>query len=232
MSATSSKSSTSSAKPSSSSRTPLVIGLVVAAVVVIGLIVIVLGSGDDGETASTTIPAPVETDGTDDGDGADGGDEVDDRLPPAMVGEVRPVTVEGEPLPSFTGGDDPALGMVPPTIDAEDYTGFIHTISPDTADPVLVVFLAHWCPHCNNEVPRLIQLQQEGRLPADLRVVGVSTAVNAQQPNFPPSQWLAGREWPFEVLVDGIDADGAFKASNAYGVDGFPFVTCSTRTAL
>ena len=42
--------------------------------------------------------------------------------------------------------------------------------------PTLLVFLAHWCPHCNREVPELIKLNDAGGIPADLDVIGISTA--------------------------------------------------------
>ena len=49
-------------------------------------------------------------------------------------------------------------------------------ITPGGA-PKMVVFLAHWCPHCNREIPRLIEWQQSGAVPDGLKVVGVATAV-------------------------------------------------------
>jgi len=39
------------------------------------------------------------------------------------------------------------------------------------------VFLAHWCPHCNREIPELNAWRDSGEVPADLQVVAVTTAV-------------------------------------------------------
>jgi cytochrome c biogenesis protein CcmG, thiol:disulfide interchange protein DsbE len=33
------------------------------------------------------------------------------------------------------------------------------TIGGPTDGPTLYVFLAHWCPHCNDEIPELIELR-------------------------------------------------------------------------
>lgn len=202
---------TASSSTSSSSKTPLVVALVAVGVLVLGLAVFALTRGDDAETTSTTIAPPTGT--------------LDDRLPPELVGEVRDVEVEGAPLPPLASGvPDPAIGMRPPTLVAEAYDGFAHQISPDTADPTLVVFLAHWCPHCNDEIPTLIDLREQGRLPENLQVFGVMTAVDPGRPNFPPSRWIVQKGWPWPAVADGIDFDTqSFQAMDAYGVTGFPF---------
>jgi thiol-disulfide isomerase/thioredoxin len=85
----------------------------------------------------------------------------------------------------------------------------------------MVVFLAHWCPHCNREVPRLIEWQASGAIPADLQIIGVSTAVASDRPNYPPSQWVVDKAWPWPVIAD----SEAMDAADAYGVSGFPFFT-------
>jgi hypothetical protein len=53
---------------------------------------------------------------------------------------TRPVTVTGIPLPTYTGkGTDPALGMTPPTLAGENFTGTPVVIAPGTGGPMLVV---------------------------------------------------------------------------------------------
>ena len=58
-------------------------------------------------------------------------------------------------------------------------------------------FVAHWCPHCQAEVPRIVALAEQGRLPEGVDVAAVSTAVDATAPNYPPSAWLDRVGWPF-----------------------------------
>ena len=90
----------------------------------------------------------------------------------------------------------------------------------------MVVFLAHWCPHCNAEIPVINELRDAGRVPAGVNVVAVSTAVSPGQPNFPPSKWLDDKDWTYPAMADGVDmVNETFIASNAFGVTGFPFIT-------
>jgi hypothetical protein len=58
-------------------------------------------------------------------------------------------------------------------------------------------------------------------VPADLQVIAVSTAVASDRPNYPPSQWVVNKAWPWPVMAD----SEAMDAAQAYGVSGFPFFT-------
>jgi thiol-disulfide isomerase/thioredoxin len=88
-----------------------------------------------------------------------------------------------------------------------------------TGSPYAVIFLAHWCPHCQAEVPRLVALSKNGQIEG-VDVTGVATATSDQNPNYPPSEWLTGEDWPFPVMVD--TASGT--AANAYGLTGYPYM--------
>jgi len=212
-------------------RTPLVIGIVVAIVVVVAVaVVLATGGDDDAETASTTVAPGGSPTTPVDGSSVDGtapvGGESTTTIPEILVGEVRPVTVDGTPLPVFESSDgDPAIGATPPTLTGENFDGEQVVIGPDEALPTLVVFLAHWCPHCNAEVPRIIELHDDGRIPENLRVVAVSTGVAPDRPNFPPSEWFVDTGWPYEVMADGVDLDrGVFVGADAYGLSSFPYM--------
>lgn len=135
---------------------------------------------------------------------------------PAEVEEFRPVTVTGAALPTMAKGDDPAVGMQAPQLDGFTFDGSAVTIKP--GDPTLVVLLAHWCPHCQREVPRLVQWNNEGGVPAGVQIVGIATATDSQKPNFTPSAWLARETFPWPVLVDSAKDE----AANALGLSGFP----------
>jgi thiol-disulfide isomerase/thioredoxin len=186
-------------------------GVVLVILVVLGIALLASGDGDDAESEST-VPA---------GESAEDGDAEADAGG-SQGGETRPVSVTGDPLPPFESPDgDPAVGMAAPVLDGESFDGTALTIGdPDENDgPTMVVFLAHWCPHCNAEIPELIELDERGDLPDDLAVVGVSTAVNPDGDNYPPSEWIAERGWPFPIMVDSPE----LTALNAYGGTGFPF---------
>ena len=141
-------------------------------------------------------------------------------------GEFQPVTVVGDVLSPLGDGNgnpasDAAMGKTAPTLNGYTFAGNPVSITPGaSAQPIMLVFLAHWCPHCNREVPRLIDWQEQGLVPEGLRVIGVTTASRNDQANWPPSDWIEEMKWPFEVFVDSEAGD----AANAYGVDGFPFI--------
>jgi thiol-disulfide isomerase/thioredoxin len=133
---------------------------------------------------------------------------------------TRPVTVTGPPLPTYTGkGTDPAIGMTPPTLDGENFVGSPVVIAPGTGGPMLVVFVAHWCPHCQREVPRLVSWIAAGTPPANLQIFAVSTAVDKKAGNYPPAAWLAKVGWSKQVLAD----DDKGTAAQAWGLPGFPY---------
>ena len=94
------------------------------------------------------------------------------------------------------------------------------TVGGPTDGPTMVVYLAHWCPHCNREVPELIKLNDSGDLPEELTVVGVSTSSDPTYPNYPPSTWLADKGWPWTAMAD----DQASTAFVVSGGSGFPYL--------
>jgi cytochrome c biogenesis protein CcmG, thiol:disulfide interchange protein DsbE len=136
----------------------------------------------------------------------------------SSAAETQPVVVEGTPLsvPPETG-DDLAIGAVAPTLRGFGFDGSAMDIIPGDR-PTMVVFLAHWCPHCNREIPVLQSWVASGAAPAELEIVGVSTAVNAQRENYPPSKWITDKAWAWPVMADSVASDAAL----AYGVGGFP----------
>ena len=98
--------------------------------------------------------------------------------------QTHTVTVTGASLPNYTGkGVDKALGATPPTLAGANFTGTPVTIAPGTGGPMMVVFVAHWCPHCRAEVPRLVSWIAAGTPPANLQIFAVSTAVDPKAPN-------------------------------------------------
>ncbi|TVR25534.1 MAG: hypothetical protein EA389_08535 [Ilumatobacter sp.] len=235
------------------SSTPLVLGVVVVLVIVAAVVTIALTGGDDEEPTVATVPptSPAEDPPLDDtGDEVDNGDPTgngdlgtvgdddlllttgsgtDERLPPSLRGEARDVEIEGAWLPRFDPeAPDPAIGMRPPLLVAEDANGSVYTISPDIAGPVMLVFLAHWCPVCDDEIAHIAELERDGRLPDDMTVFGVLTAIEPGRPNFPPSRWVVDRGWPFPAVADGVDFDNEqWAAANSFGLSAYPYVVLS-----
>jgi cytochrome c biogenesis protein CcmG/thiol:disulfide interchange protein DsbE len=180
------------------------------AVVVLALGFAVLSAGDDEDVAVGSVPEVTE------GTGVDGGT---DSTVGESKGEVWPVTVTGDALaPLPQSGDDPALGQVAPGLSGYHFDGTPFTVDPSKG-PVMLVYLAHWCPHCNREIPELLAWNESGAVPADLQVIGVTTAVDASRENYPPSSWIADAGWEWPVLADSQENTAAL----AMGVSSFPF---------
>jgi cytochrome c biogenesis protein CcmG/thiol:disulfide interchange protein DsbE len=129
------------------------------------------------------------------------------------------VAVNGTPLAAApsSGGTDPAIGQAAPGLSGKTFDGTPLTI-PASGKPKVVMFVAHWCPHCQKEVP-LIAEHLGGNLPGDVDLYAVSTGVKEDRPNFPPGKWLRRENWPVPTMVD----DAAGTAGDAYGLSGFPF---------
>lgn len=135
--------------------------------------------------------------------------------------EFQNVVVVGDPLPKFgDASNDPAVGLAAPVLEGFGFLGNEVTTTP--GNPMLLVFLAHWCPFCQKEVPVLVKWNQSGLVPSDLDVIAVTTGTDPTQPNYPPSAWLANERWPelWPVLVDNEDQT----AANTFGLSGYPFM--------
>ena len=188
------------------------------AVVVLALGFAVLSSGDDADLSVGSVPGtdqsgPVVTT-------ADQTAAPDEVPPDEAQGEVWPVTVTGAALEAFDSeGTDPAIGQTAPTLSGYTFDGSAVAIDPSKG-PVMLVYLAHWCPHCNREIPELLAWKASGAVPADLQVVAVTTAVDPTRPNYPPSKWIVDMQWTWPVLADSQTQDAAV----AMGLTSYPFV--------
>lgn len=131
--------------------------------------------------------------------------EIDDELKEAW----KPVDVVGERLPLFDNeaDDDPAIGMQVPVLTGYDIDGNVIRIDPASQGKTMIVVLAHWCPHCNKEVPVINDLQANTALPSDLNVVGVLTSSDPKKPNWPPAEWIRSMDWKNPAMFDGLTTE-------------------------
>lgn len=172
-------------------RRLIVIGSIVAVVVIAGIIAIVAtgGGGGDGETKVAT------------------------------GSQNRPVTVTGTALPRFGGDADTAVGMTVPTIAGQSFNGGDVKVDPTNGRAKVLLGVAHWCPHCQREVPLLSDSIRSHPLPASVEMIAISTSVQSNAPNYPPQTWLEREHWPTPVLVD----DTKNTAADAIGLSSFPY---------
>ena len=196
----------------SDSKLRWLLGAVVAGIVVlIGLGVLLWPSGDD---------EPAKT-----GTGAGSADNA--------VQETAEVTISGEDLPApspdappglLAVEDDPAVGLEPPKLVGKSFDDSDVVIDPTDGRPKMVVFGAHWCPHCQKEVPLIQEWIEAGSLPEGVDAYFVSTAVDESAPNYPPSNWISEVGWIPPVLLDDT-ASGPQRPGSAaisYGMSGWP----------
>lgn len=127
-------------------------------------------------------------------------------------------TVSGAALAAFTGGEDPAIGATIPAVAGTDFDDNTVEIAPGGSAQA-IMFLAHWCPHCQDEVPRVQDWIDGGGLPDGVEIVSVSTSISRNQPNYPASDWLQGEGWTAPVIVDNEAGD----VHAAFGSGPFPF---------
>ena len=190
----------------------IAIGVAAAIAAIIAVVLVVGGGSDSSPSATTNTAADVSlTDETESTNSIETGTAT-------AAGEYQTVEATGEILSALEDpNNDPARGAVAPVLKGFAFDGTPLTIAP-TGKPKMVVFLAHWCSHCNAEVPRLIEWKNSGTMPADMEVIGVSTGARDDAPNWPPSQWVVDKGWPWPVMADSEDQGAAL----AFGVSGYP----------
>jgi cytochrome c biogenesis protein CcmG/thiol:disulfide interchange protein DsbE len=131
-------------------------------------------------------------------------------------------TVEGASLPLMpqnTTVDTSATGAAYPKVVGQDFEG--DTVTIDSADGRAkgILFLAHWCSHCQAEVPRVQAWLDETGGVEGVDFYSVSTSMSSGRDNYPPSEWLEREGWSVPVIRD--DADNS--ALLSYGAGGFPY---------
>lgn len=131
-------------------------------------------------------------------------------------------TVSGESLPAF--GDapslaaDPAAGTAAPEVTGQDFDGSTVSIGGE-GTPAVVIFLAHWCSHCQAEVPVVQSWLDSGGGVEGVDIVSVTTSASSGAQNWPPSEWLQREGWSSPNIRD----DQANSVLNAYGGSSFPY---------
>lgn len=128
-------------------------------------------------------------------------------------------SIEGEALPP--AGDpaqDPSVGDPSPVVEGQDFEGSSITVG-EPGQPELLVFMASWCPHCQDELPELVELMEQDRVPDGVRMTTVVTGLDESRDNWPPDAWLEEENWTGPVLVDDVDGSVA----EVFGQPGTPY---------
>lgn len=122
-------------------------------------------------------------------------------------------------LPAFESSDGDGARCQPiPAVAGKDLDGNALTIGAPDHKGKILIFVAHWCPHCQREVPLLKRHLDDVPLPKGVELITISTAVRPGAANYPPKAWLEREGWPTPVFDDATN-----KAATAYGLTSFPY---------
>ena len=132
------------------------------------------------------------------------------------VGQVQ---VSGSVLTPYQADQqDPSAGKPSPQVTGTDFAGAPLEIV-NNGQPKVLIFLAHWCPVCQREVPVLVAWSEAGGNTEGVEVIGVATGIDRTRSNWPPGDWLRNERWPWPTLVD--DADS--RTGSVFGLTSFPY---------
>ena len=173
---------------------------IVVAVVVVGIVAVVVAGSGSKSSGGSASPS--------------GGTVV-----PNGKLDYGQVSVSGTNLtPMPDSGADPMVGSVIPSVTGQQFDGKQLTIAPN-GKPHIIMVVAHWCSHCQAEVPRVQKWLDASGMPADIDLVTVATSNDPAKGNFPAADWLRREQWSVPTIVD----DKQSQAGGALGVSGFPY---------
>ena len=129
------------------------------------------------------------------------------------------ISVVGDSLPQYAGENDDniALGLSAPTFSAPDQNSEIFNLEKNGNSKALL-FLAHWCPHCQREVPVVQSFIDSNGVPPGIEVIAVATSIDRGRDNYPPQEWLEREGWS-EIQIYDLDRE----IGEAYGLNAFPY---------
>ena len=129
------------------------------------------------------------------------------------------ISVVGDFLPQYAGENDDnvALGLAAPTFSEPDQNSEIFQLEKNGNSKALL-FLAHWCPHCQREVPVVQRFIDSNGVPPGIDVIAVATSIDRGRDNYPPQEWLQREGWSETQIYD-LDRE----IGEAYGLNAFPY---------
>ncbi len=128
-------------------------------------------------------------------------------------------SVQGDALPQFAQqAQDPAVGKQAPAFSGVNFAGEKVNVDPAKDGPMAVMVVAHWCPHCQAEIPVVQKMVDDQGLPEGVQIYTVASSNDPSRGNWPPDQWLESEGWTQPVVVDTDNS-----VAQAYGLTAFPY---------
>ena len=125
--------------------------------------------------------------------------------------------VENPPTPLAA----PAIGMAAPDFSAKASDGSTITKADIAGKPVLMVFFASWCPHCQAEAPKIKALAEAN---PNLKIVAIGVGNNDTQKGIWDFQ--SKFSLPFATYDDGG------KAASVYGITSYPTLVSVDKSGI
>ena len=132
------------------------------------------------------------------------------------------ISFNGVALPGLVDGADPAVGMKAPLFVTTDLVTGEQVVVGGGGGPndtaKVILFAAHWCPLCQQEIPFVADWLNQNALPEGVELVAVSAFPDPNRANYPPADWFTGVDWPYPVVAD----DGNGSIMTMYGMSRVP----------
>ena len=134
------------------------------------------------------------------------------------------VTIKGGTLPQYNRNiEDAAVGAFAPVPTGSDLYGNPITISTriglEEKKSSIIVFLAHWCSHCQREVPMIQKFIDSNGFPQNINIFSVATHIDKTRNNYPPDEWLEREKYTVPTIFD----DEENKIAESFGLSAFPY---------
>ena len=127
------------------------------------------------------------------------------------------ISVTGDSLVPYSEGEDQSIGLPAPSFSGPGVDSQIISIKNDGRAKA-IIFLAHWCPHCQREVPIVQDYIDTFGLPKGVDLIAVATSIDKGRDNYPPTEWLQREGWSSTAIYD-LNKEIA----KAYGLTAFPY---------
>lgn len=128
-------------------------------------------------------------------------------------------TITGDPLPVYAGENDDnvAIGLPAPKFSGPNENSEIISLEKN-GNAKAILFLAHWCGFCQDEVPSVQEWINTLGVPEGVEIIAVATSIDRGRSNYPPQAWLEREGWSETQIYD-LDK----KIGDAYGLTSFPY---------
>ncbi|MBL07096.1 MAG: hypothetical protein CL773_04505 [Chloroflexi bacterium] len=128
-----------------------------------------------------------------------------------LSGEKTEISVPNSGIDSASGKNSPIIKLKVP--------GDNLFVNYPENSPTILLFVAHWCPYCQEEIPEVVKwIEEDQIIQKGVNVVLIATSTDSGKSNYPPDEWLFNEKWQYPVIYD----DANNQIADYFGVSYFP----------